>query len=293
MERAANTLSQPTLYVVWIAGASCDGCTMAMLGAAAPGIEALFLGQVPDAPRVVLVHPVLAFESGDAYRSQLEQAAHGNLAPFVLVLEGSVLDESQAGMGSFSRLGMDEHGRPLTMAAWIDRLAPHAEAVVAIGSCAAWGGIPAAAGGATGAMGLEDYLGRDFHSRAGLPVINVPGCAPPGEAFIEALISVCLHLAQLVPLDLDAERRPRWLYDRPAHPLPPRVDYLPVQAYDTVNQVDVGCPVPTQGWMNNLGGCAHVGGACIGCTARDFADRYLALAAPSPLSPRERAGGEG
>src|SRR5215510_6526450 len=197
MERVANILSQPTLYVVWIAGASCDGCAMAMLGAATPGIEALLLGQVPDVPRVVLVHPVLAFESGDAYCSQLEQAAHGNLAPFVLVLEGSVLDESQAGAGSFSRLGMDEHGRPLTMAEdWIDRLAPHAEAIVAIGSCATWGGIPAAAGSTTGAMGLEAYLSRDFLSRAGLPIINVPGCAPPGEAFIETVISTCLHLAQ-------------------------------------------------------------------------------------------------
>lgn len=239
------------------------------------------LGQVPDAPQVVLVHPVLAFESGDAYRRQLEQAANGRLPPFVLVLEGSVLDESQAGAGSFSRLGTDEHERPLTMAVWLDRLAPQAEAVVAIGSCATWGGIPAAAGSATGAMGLEAYLGRDFRSRAGLPVINVPGCAPPGEAFIETLMSIGLHLAQRVPLELDEERRPRWLYNRLAHPLPPRVAYLPAQAYDIADQPGVGCPVPTQGWMNSLGGCAGVGGACIGCTARDFADRYLALASPS------------
>jgi hydrogenase small subunit len=280
-----TTPSPNALHLIWIAGASCDGCTMAVLGAAQPGIEALLLGQVPDAPQVTLIHPALALESGDAYRAQLERAAAGSLTPFILVLEGSVLDESLAGQGSFSRLGMGDDGQPLTTAAWLSRLAPHAEAVVAIGSCATWGGIPAAAGSPTGAMGLETYLGGDFLSRAGLPIINVPGCAPPGAAFIETVVSICLHLAQWVPLELDEERRPRWLYSTLAHPLPPRTDYLPLQAYEVVDRPGVGCPVPVQGWMNRIGGCAHVGGACIGCTARDFADRYLEFAAPRAPGP--------
>ena len=266
------------LSLVWIGGASCDGCTMAVLGAAEPGIEDLLLGRVPDAPPITLLHPALALESGDDYRAQLNRAAAGQLTPFILILEGSVLDESLAGSGSFSRMGVDVHGRPLTIAAWIDRLASQAEAVIAIGSCATWGGIPAASGSPTGAMGLENYLGRDFRSRANLPVINIPGCAPPGEAFVETLIYVWLHLARLVPLDLDDECRPRWLYNEPAHPLPPRVDYLPAQAYDVAHRPTVGCPVPRQGWMNGIGGCARVGGCCIGCTAKDFADRYLTLA---------------
>jgi hydrogenase small subunit len=276
------------LFLVWLAGASCDGCTMAVLGAAEPGIEDLLLGRVPDAPPVTLLHPALALESGDAFRAQLDRAAAAQLTPFILILEGSVLDESLAGSGSFSRLGVDADGRPLTTAAWIDRLAPQAEAVIAIGSCAAWGGIPAAAGSPTGAMGLESYLGPDFRSRANLPVINIPGCAPPGDAFVETLVYVWLHLARLVPIDLDAERRPRWLYNETAHPLPPRADYMAAQAYDVEGRPTVGCPVPRQGWMKGIGGCAHVGGCCIGCTARDFADRYLALASPeAPPSPTQ------
>ncbi|MBI3461992.1 MAG: hydrogenase expression protein HypE [Planctomycetes bacterium] len=250
---------------------------MAMLGAAEPGIEDLLLGRVADVPPINLVHPVLAVESGDDYRAHLERAAQGELAPFVLVLEGSVLDESRAGAGSFSRLGMQGE-QPITTAAWISRLAPQAEAIVAIGSCATWGGIPAAAGNVTGAMGLEEYLGRDFKSRVGLPIVNVPGCAPPGEAFLETLVSVCLHLAGLVPLELDEEHRPQWLYSEPAHPMPPRAAHLPADVYSVEQRPSVGCPVPAQGWMNGIGGCAHVGGCCIGCTARDFADRYLELA---------------
>jgi hydrogenase small subunit len=269
----------PAITVIWLEGASCDGCTMAMLGAAEPGLEDLLLGREPDVPRVRLIHPALALESGDEYRAYLEQAAAGELAPFSLVLEGSVFDESLAGAGTFSRLGVRD-GRPLTTADWIDQLAPWAEAVVAIGSCAAWGGIPAALGSPTGAMGLGEYLGPDFVSRAGLPVVNVPGCAPSGDAFVETLIYVCLHLGGYVPLELDEEHRPRWLYGEPAHPLPPRADYLRPEAYATAGRPTVGCPVPSQGWMRGIGGCALVGGACIGCTARDFADHYLELTRP-------------
>ena len=266
-------------HLIWIAGAGCDGCTMAMLGASEPGLEDLLTGRVPDAPKVSLVHPALALESGEEYLAQLRRAAAGELAPFVLVLEGSVFDESLAGEGSFSRLG-SEGERPITTAAWVDRLARRAEAVVAIGSCATWGGIPAAAGNPTGAMGLGDYLGSDFVSRAGLPVVNVPGCAPSGAAFVDTLVYVFLHLSGLVPLDLDEECRPRWLYSESAHPMPPRADYLPAQVYSIEGRPAVGCPVPSQGWMKTIGGCAGVGGGCIGCTDRDFVDRHLPLTRP-------------
>jgi hydrogenase small subunit len=286
MESEVSSLE--AVYLVWLSGAGCDGCTMAMLGSSEPGIEDLISGNVPDVPRVILVHPDLALESGDAFCANLEQAAEGKLSPFVLVLEGAIADETRAGEGSFSRFGSWPDGRAVTTAGWIDRLAPQAEAVIAIGSCASWGGIPAAEGNPIGARGLEDYLGRDFRSRAGsagstgLPVINVPGCAPTGEGFIETLIYVFLHLAQLVPLDLDEERRPRWLYYHETYPLPPRVEYPPAAGFDLSNRPVVKCPVPVTGWLRNFGGCARVGGSCIGCTEPDFADRYLALARPDP-----------
>jgi hydrogenase small subunit len=113
-------------------------------------------------------------------------------------------------------------------------------------------------------------------------VINVPGCAPTGEGFIETLVYVFLHLAQLVPLDLDEERRPRWLYSHETYPLPPRVEYPPAAGFDLSNRPTIKCPVPVTGWMRGFGGCARIGGSCIGCTERDFTDRHLALARPDP-----------
>jgi hydrogenase small subunit len=266
----------PEAYLIWLDGGSCDGCTMSVLGAAEPGIEDLILGKAPDVPPVTVIHPALAMESGDAYRAWLERAAAGELQPFILVLEGSVLDESLAGAGSFSRLGSLPDESPITVAQWVDRLAPQAAAVVAIGSCAAWGGIPAAAGGVVGATGLSAHLGPDFMTATGLPVINVPGCAPSGEGFIETLIYTAYHILQIVPMDLDDQNRPAWLYADPAHPTPPRTG----GADATPSTISVGCPVPRKGWMRTFGGCSRIGGSCIGCTDPDFTDRLLPLARP-------------
>jgi len=141
--------------------------------------------------------------------AQLESAASGALSPLIVVIEGSVFDPVQAGDGFFSGMG-ERDGRPCTVTDWLDRLVPQATAVIAIGTCATWGGVPAAAGNPTGAMGLTDYLGSEFRSQAGLPVINLPGCAPPGDNFIETLIYLLLHLRNEVLLELDDLNRPRW-----------------------------------------------------------------------------------
>lgn len=275
MENSSPTPPDAPLTIVWIGGASCDGCTTAALGASAPGAEALIDGALAPLPAVRLVHQLLSLEAGDAYRAQLARAASGDGEPFVLVVEGSLLDEGLAGDGYFSRLGAEGD----SIAAWIDRLAPHAEAVVAVGTCAASGGVPAAAGSVTGAHGLEEHLGEGFRARSGLPVVNVPGCAPAGEVIVEALIGVLRHLARHVPLELDGDARPRWLYSERALPCPPTADW---RASDPPAQDGpaVDCAVAARGWMRGLGGCASVGGACIGCTAPGFADRYMALARP-------------
>ena len=63
-------------------------------------------------------------------------------------------------------MGVDpETGQPITTNEWLDRLAPKAAAVVAIGTCATYGGIPAMKNNPTGAMGLPDYLGLEVEAR--------------------------------------------------------------------------------------------------------------------------------
>ena len=67
----------------------------------------------------------------------------------------------------------------MTTSEWLDRLAPKALAVLAVGTCATYGGIHAMAGNPTGAMGVPDYLGWGWKSKAGLPIVCVPGLPDP------------------------------------------------------------------------------------------------------------------
>jgi hydrogenase small subunit len=290
-ESAGAAIEQVT--IVWLAAGGCDGCTVATLGATEPSLEELLLGEVPNLPTLRLVHPSVGLMTNseratagqEDYVEQLRRAASGGAGRFILVVEGSLFDESHAGGGYFSRLGEDSTDG-IAYREWLRRLAPGAEAVVAVGSCASWGGVFAARGSPTKAMGVEAVLGRDFVSRSGLPIINIPGCAPSGETVIETLVCLLLHLGGLVPLELDEEHRPRWLYHQPAWVTAARVEGNEEDRARTHNgePLSVGCPVPHQGWMRGFGGCASIGGACIGCTAPHFADRFVPLVRRAAVS---------
>ena len=171
--------SQPTLHadalqevhVFWLAGMSCDGCSISTIGATSPSAESLMLGIIPGVPKIVLHHPVLSVEAGDDFMAPFHKAAKGEFdKQFVVVFEGSVANErlNDKNGGYFSGFGtrvVNGETQPFPTADLIGLLAPHAAAVIAIGTCATWGGIPAAAGNVTGSMGLMDFLGKDSWMR--------------------------------------------------------------------------------------------------------------------------------
>src|SRR5207244_7786721 len=83
-----------TIHVYWLAGMSCDGCTISVAGATNPGIEGLLAGTVPAMPKMILQHPVLAVAAGSEFMESYYQAERGELgAPYVVVYEGSIADE--------------------------------------------------------------------------------------------------------------------------------------------------------------------------------------------------------
>lgn len=129
------------------------------------------------------------------------QGERGEIDPFVLVVEGSIPNESIKPEGYWSGFGDDPAtGQPITTSEWIDRLAPKALAVVAIGTCATYGGIHAMAGNPTGAMGLPDYLGWDWTSHAGIPIVCVPGCPIQPDNFAETLTYLLYQAAGSAPM---------------------------------------------------------------------------------------------
>jgi hydrogenase small subunit len=177
----ARTQKPPAIkeiHVLWMtAGLSCDGDSVSITAATQPSIEDLVMGAIPGLPKVHLHNPVLAYDNGDEFLNWWYLADAGKLEPFVLVVEGSIPNEElNTNGGYWAALGTNRQtGQPITTNEWIDRLAPKAFAVVGAGTCAAYGGIHAMQGNPTGAMGLADYLGWGWKSKAGLPIVNVPG----------------------------------------------------------------------------------------------------------------------
>jgi hydrogenase small subunit len=284
------------VHVFWIAGMSCDGCSIAATGATNPSVEDLLLGNIPNMPKVVLHHPVLNVSAGAEFIRAFHQAANGTLgAPYVVVLEGSVPDDQKfpENQGYFSAMGaggfdpLSDSDQPNRVTDWLKKLAPGAAAYVAIGTCATWGGIPAAAGNITGSMGLMDYLGKDYRSALGVPVVNIPGCSPVGDNFTETVVAVLLFLQNLGPLpQFDELGRPAWLFKETVHRHCPKAGYYEEGVFskeygDNQCLVDLGCWGPVvqcniveRGAISGMGGCMVAGGPCIGCTMPGFPDKY-------------------
>ena len=281
------------IHAFWLAGMSCDGCSIAAVGATQPSVESLVNGTIPGVPKVILHHPVLSLEAGEEFMHPYEQAVNGELdAPFVVIYEGSIADESIAASkgGYWAGMGareVDGEMQPIPTSEWLKRLSENAAAVIAIGTCATWGGVPAALGNVTNAMGLMDFLPNDYRSTFGLPVVNIPGCAPVGDNFTETVAAVLLFLQGIGPLpEFDELGRPAWLYNETVHRGCTRAGFyeegLFAEEYgDKECLVEIGCWGPVvqcninkRGAINHVGGCMNTGAPCIGCTMPGFPDAF-------------------
>jgi len=286
----ATSVRVEEVHIVWItAGLSCDGDTVSITAASQPSIEDVVMGAIPGLPKVFLHNPVLAYEVGDNFMSWWYKAERGEIDPFVLVVEGSIPNEQIKQEGYWAALGTDPiSNQPIPTCQWIDRLAPKAWAVVAAGTCATYGGIHAMQGNPTGAMGLPDYLGWQWRSQAGLPIVCVPGCPVQPDNFMETLLYLLYQAAGLAPMiPLDDALRPTWLFGKTVHEGCDRGSYYEqgdfALAYGSPKCIVklgcwgpvVQCNVPKRGWMGGIGGCPNVGGICIGCTMPGFPDKFM------------------
>ena len=289
--KTQRTTPVPEIHIVWMtAGLGCDGDTVSITAATQPSIEDVLLGAIPGLPKVHLHNPVLAVENGSDFMKFWYQAEQGKLDPFVLVVEGSIPNEKIHGPdGYWAALGTDSKtGQPIKTTEWIDRLAPKALAAVAIGTCATYGGIHAMSGNPTGCMGLADYLGWDWRSKAGVPIVNVPGCPVQPDNFMETVLYLLYQVAGLAPMiPLDDQLRPLWLFGKTVHEGCDRAGYYEQGDFATEYGSPkcivklgcwgpvVNCNVPKRGWMAGIGGCPNVGGICIGCTMPGFPDKFM------------------
>ncbi|MEZ5215042.1 MAG: hypothetical protein R2715_00285 [Ilumatobacteraceae bacterium] len=183
--------------VLWLHGGACSGNTMSFLNADEPNVVDLIVDFGLD----IIWHPSLGMELGDNAQKIFRDCASGAREMDIFVFEGTVI-EGPNGTGRYNIFA----DRP--MKEWVEELAAAASIVVAIGDCACWGGIPAAEPNPTSSTGLQfhkrskgGFLGPDFVSKAGLPVINIPGCPAHPDWITQILVALATGRTSDIALD--------------------------------------------------------------------------------------------
>lgn len=149
VKAAAETIQKGKYNIVWVEFQSCMGDTGALLLGTDPDVIQVLAGHfhvVGPGAVALPFQPAVMPEWGEGALDILKAAAKGELDPFVLVLEGSVAADEKAGGPKGSDLWCyvgEEGGRLISALEWMRRLLPRAAALVAVGTCAAYGGIRA------------------------------------------------------------------------------------------------------------------------------------------------------
>ncbi len=266
------------LNLLWLQSGGCGGCTLSLLGAETPHL----VQALEDIGIHLLWHPAVSEASGTEVLDLLHACIAGEQPLDILCVEGALLTGPQS-TGRFHLLAGT--GRPMMQ--WVEALAQRAHHVLAIGTCAAFGGMSAAGDNATGAVGLQyegsltgGLLGTDFRSGSGLPVINVAGCPTHPGWVLDTLLALCLE--RLAPAQLDPLQRPGLYTDHLVHHGCPRNEYYEFKA-SAEKHGDLGCLMENLGCQgtrahadcnqrlwNGAGSCLRGGFACIDCTAPGF-----------------------
>ncbi|NPA41935.1 MAG: hydrogenase [Aquificae bacterium] len=188
--------------VLWLHGGACNGNTMSFLNAEYPSVCDL----VTDFGIEILWHPSAGLEMGDQLKALLKDILDGKIPLDIFVFEGTVI-QGPNGTGRYNMFA----GRP--MKDWVWDLAHTAKFVVAVGNCACQGNIPAVPPNPTESTGLQfhksqkgGFLGKDFVSKGGLPVINIPGCPAHYDWITQVLVALAVGRAS--DLELDEFNRP-------------------------------------------------------------------------------------
>ena len=265
--------------VLWLQGGACSGNTMSFLCSEEPTAVDL----VTDFGINVLWHPSLGFELGEQAKQICLDVATGKTPLDIFVFEGTVI-QAPNGTGRYNMFAE----RP--MMEWVRDISAQAQIVVALGDCACWGGIPATAPNPSDSIGLQylkrkngGFLGADFRSKMGLPVVNIPGCPAHPDWVVQILVAIAAGRAS--DLTLDELGRPQTFFKSFTQTGCTRVQFFEYkQSAVEFGQgtrhgclfYELGCRGPvTRSSCNRIlwnrqSSKTRVGMPCIGCTEPEF-----------------------
>ena len=250
--------------VIWLHFAECTGCTEAVLRTMYPWIDELLLDIIS-----MEYHETIMAAAGHQAEDVLHEAAEKYKGKFICVVEGAVATKYNGAYGKIAGRTFFDIGK---------EICPKAAAVVAIGSCASFGGVQAAKPNPGGYKGVADALG--------IGTVNIPGC-PPNPINLVGTIVNYLLLGKLPALD--NQGRPLFAYSKTIHDQCPRRSHFELGEFVE----EFGSPEADMGFCLYKVGCrgpetynncptvkfhggtswpVQAGHPCLGCSEPDFWD---------------------
>ena len=263
--------------VIWLQGCGCTGCSVSILNSVHPTIADVLLKVIG-----MNYHPTIMGAEGELAVDHMFHVAKENPGKYILILEGSVplRDERYCVIGETMK---DGHHHEVTLNKALVDLGKNAAACVAVGTCATYGGIPAAKGNVTGCVGLIDYF-----KTMGIttPVVNVPGCAPHPDWMVGTLAFALEHGPGPVVENLDAYARPKMFFGKNIHDNCPLLDAFENEEFAVdfndgkACKYSLGCKGPATDsdcykriWNTGVNWCVE-NAVCIGCVEPGWPDSF-------------------
>jgi hydrogenase small subunit len=251
--------------VIWLSFQECTGCTESFTRASAPSIEDLMFDFIS-----LDYHHTLQSASGIAAEEARHAAMEENAGKYIVIVDGSVPlkdDGVYSTIAGISNLQM------------LEETVKDAFAVIAVGSCAAFGGIPYANPNPTGAVPISEII-------TDKPLINISGCPPIPEA-MTGTISYLLSFGSIP--ELDHLGRPKAFFGETIHDRCYRRPFYErgmfAKSFDDLGArqgwclFEVGCKGPvtynacaTLKWNGGVSFPIQSGHGCLGCSEPGFWD---------------------
>ncbi|MCU0580173.1 MAG: hydrogenase small subunit [Desulfobacterota bacterium] len=258
LEKALASPTGPS--VIWLQGSGCTGCSESFLNRISTEGPATAADVLVNAINLVY-HPNLMSLAGQDAVAQA-QAAYEK-GGYLLAVEGGI----PTAFGGRACYAWTYNETEVTFEQAVKGLAEKAAGILCVGTCAAWGGIPAAPPNPTGVKGVKEVTGRN--------TINIPGCPTHPDWIVWAVVQLLTNQ----PIALDGYGRPTHFFSTSVHDLCPRQGNVVAQNYGRDHQclMDLGCrgPLtmancPMQKWNNRVNWCVDANAPCIGCTEPGF-----------------------
>lgn len=268
--------------LIWMQTSACSGCSVSVINTIHPSIKNVILDQILPGHQLLLdYHSTLMAATGVLSTDTAMKTAREKKGKFIYIVEGAIPTRED---GIYGTLG-EEKGKPITMLEWVRRLAPDAMAVLAVGTCAAYGGIAAAAPNPSGCVGVGEAM-KMLHIDT--PVVNIPGCPCHPDWFIGTVARVLLY-GLPKPKELDEFGRLKIYFGKSVHNRCINRDYMDEGVFaehfgEVGCLLEIGCKgpfamgdCPVRLWNSGVSWCINVNAPCMGCTEPGFPDAHSPL----------------